>query len=63
MEYGECGTHQACFNGTCQPKAKVGEDCGNGQQCDDLLECYSSSNGSGYACQKMPLAWSGSCSP
>jgi hypothetical protein len=63
MEYGECGTHQTCLNGTCQKRAKAGEDCGNGQQCDDLLECYSSSGGSGYACQKMPLAWSGSCSP
>jgi hypothetical protein len=58
----ECGAHATCFNGTCRANATLGEDCSNGQTCDTLLECIpSDANFTTITCQKLPLAWSGSC--
>jgi hypothetical protein len=61
-DFTECGEHAECSNGTCQAKLKVGATCGAGPSCDSGLQCRSN-GGTGYTCQTLSIAWSGSCSP
>lgn len=61
-DFSECGTHAECLNGTCQTKVNLGADCGTGPNCDNSLQCRRD-GGAGYTCQKLSIAWGGSCSP
>ena len=61
-DFTECGTHADCREGICQAMAPLGADCGNGRSCDRMLQCMSNADSS-YTCQKMSVAWRGSCSP
>lgn len=61
-DFSECGAHAECTNGTCQAKAALGAPCGGSTTCDSGLQC-NSTGGSTSTCQKLSVAWSGSCSP
>jgi len=52
----DCGVHASCINSACVAKGKLGESCNNGRSCESTLLCNSS-----YICEKMSIAWSGSC--
>jgi hypothetical protein len=57
----ECGAHSNCSGGICVPGAKLGADCSR-ISCDRGMQCGLSA-GSPLICQKLSIAWSGSCSP
>jgi hypothetical protein len=54
--FSDCGVHASCMNSVCVAKGKLGESCSNGRSCESTLICNSS-----YVCEKMSIAWSGSC--
>ncbi len=52
----ECGEHASCLDGKCVAKGQLGDDCRDGRSCESTLSCSATDT-----CEKVSIAWSGSC--